>query len=258
MTTATPSTWHGSCCPARKRTRPPGAAASGTSARLRVHASAPGRAPNHRREPRPRRYAPGDPQHRGIWKPWNSPRSTAGRPDQDRSRSRSAHPASTSPMSLSLSADSPASTGVNQQLGMDFAGVVTAIGPDVNEHQVGDRVAGFSENGCWATFVTCDAQLCRRRCRPGLTPDTAAAVSTAYATAWYGLHDLARIESGDRVLIHSATGGVGQAAIAIARAAGAEIFATAGSPQRRATAAGHGYRARLRLAEHRVRRPDPP
>ena len=58
-------------------------------------------------------------------------------------------------------------------------------------------------------------------------------MSTAYATAWYGLHDLARISSGDKVLIHSATGGVGQAAIAIARAAGAEIFATAGSPQRR-------------------------
>ena len=59
-------------------------------------------------------------------------------------------------------------------------------------------------------------------------------MSTAYGTAWYGLHDLARIQSGDRVLIHSATGGVGQAAIAVARLAGAEIFATAGSPQRRA------------------------
>ena len=58
-------------------------------------------------------------------------------------------------------------------------------------------------------------------------------MTTAYATAWYGLHDLARIRRGDRVLIHSATGGVGQAAIAIARTVGAEIFATAGSEQRR-------------------------
>ncbi len=56
---------------------------------------------------------------------------------------------------------------------------------------------------------------------------------TAHATAWYGLHDLGRISENDKVLIHSATGGVGQAAIAIARAAGAEIFATAGSEQRR-------------------------
>ena len=67
----------------------------------------------------------------------------------------------------------------------------------------------------------------------GLADDQAAAVTTAHATAWYGLHDLARIDPGDRVLIHSATGGVGQAAIAIARAAGAEIFATAGSQERR-------------------------
>ncbi|ORA84602.1 polyketide synthase, partial [Mycobacterium intermedium] len=61
----------------------------------------------------------------------------------------------------------------------------------------------------------------------------AAAVTTATATAWYGLQDLARIKAGDKVLIHSATGGVGQAAIAIARAAGAEIYATAGSEKRR-------------------------
>ena len=126
----------------------------------------------------------------------------------------------------------PSFEGRLPQLGMDFAGVVTAIGPNVNEHQIGDRVAGFSESGCWATFVTCDADLAVTL-PPGLQDDQAAAVSTAYATAWYGLHDLARISSHDKVLIHSATGGVGQAAIAIARAAGAEIFATAGSLQRR-------------------------
>ncbi len=65
-------------------------------------------------------------------------------------------------------------------------------------------------------------------------------MSTAHATAWYGLHDQARICAGDRVLIHSATGGVGQAAVAIARAAGAEIFATAGSPERRELLHGMG------------------
>jgi acyl transferase domain-containing protein/acyl carrier protein len=118
------------------------------------------------------------------------------------------------------------------QLGTDFAGVVTAVGPDVTNHRVGDRVGGFSENGCWATFVSCDARVAITL-PPGLTDAQAAAASTAHATAWYGLHDQARIAAGDRVLIHSATGGVGQAAIAIARAAGAEIFATAGSPERR-------------------------
>jgi acyl transferase domain-containing protein/acyl carrier protein len=118
------------------------------------------------------------------------------------------------------------------ELGMDFAGVVTAVGPQVTAHRVGDHVGGFSKNGCWATFVTCDARSAVTLPR-GLSDELAAAVSTAHATAWYGLHDQARISAGDRVLIHSATGGVGRAAIAIARTAGAEIFATAGSPERR-------------------------
>ncbi|MGA7467505.1 sulfolipid-1 biosynthesis phthioceranic/hydroxyphthioceranic acid synthase [Mycobacterium sp.] len=119
------------------------------------------------------------------------------------------------------------------QLGMDFAGVVTRVGPDVTTHRAGDHVGGFSQSGCWATFVTCDARLAVTL-PPGLTDEQAAAVSTAHAIAWYGLHDQARITTGDRVLIHSATGGVGQAAIAIARAAGADIFVTASNEQRRA------------------------
>src|SRR5271165_4774064 len=100
--------------------------------------------------------------------------------------------------------------------------------------RVGDQVAGFSglANGCWGTFVTCDARLAATL-PPGLTAGEAAAAARAYGTAWHGLHDRARIESGEKVLIHSGTGGVGQAAIGIARAAGAEIFATAGSGQRR-------------------------
>ena len=118
-------------------------------------------------------------------------------------------------------------------LGTDFAGVVTAVGKDVKDHKVGDHVGGLSGNGCWSTFVTCDANLAAKL-PAGLTDAQAAATTTAHATAWYGLHDLARIRRGDRVLIHSATGGVGQAAIAIARAVGAEIFATAGNEQRRA------------------------
>lgn len=126
----------------------------------------------------------------------------------------------------------PSLEGLLPRPGTDFAGVVTAVGPGVTTHRVGDHVGGFSKNGCWATFVTCDARTAVTL-PPGLTDELAAATTTAYATAWYGLHDQARIAPGERVLIHSATGGVGQAAIAIARAAGAEIFATAGSPDRR-------------------------
>ncbi len=117
-------------------------------------------------------------------------------------------------------------------LGADFAGVVTAVGPEVTDHAVGDHVGGLCADGSWGTFLTCDARLAVTL-PAELSDHYAAAVTTAHATAYYGLHDLAHLTAGDKVLIHSATGGVGQAAIAIARAAGAEIFATAGSDSRR-------------------------
>lgn len=104
-------------------------------------------------------------------------------------------------------------------LGADYAGVVTAVGPGVTEHQVGDQVAGISTSGAWATYITSDANLAVTL-PPALSASQAAAVPSAHATAWYSLHNLARISAKDKVLIHSGTGGVGQAAIAIARAAG--------------------------------------
>ncbi len=126
----------------------------------------------------------------------------------------------------------PSFDGQLPPLGAEFAGVVTAVGPDVTTHRIGDRVGGVSASGCWGNFVTCEAAL-TTTLPESLEDHEAAAVGMAYATAWHSLQDLARITSGDKVLIHSATGGVGQAAIAIARAAGADIFATAGNDERR-------------------------
>ncbi|MFL0278048.1 sulfolipid-1 biosynthesis phthioceranic/hydroxyphthioceranic acid synthase [Mycobacterium sp. SMC-19] len=129
-------------------------------------------------------------------------------------------------------AEAHSAEGPARQLGTDFAGVVVAVGPDVTGHRVGDHVGGTSPDGCWSTFITCDARLAVTL--PAEVPlSEAAAIPTAYVTAWYGLHELARITAADKVLIHSATGAVGQAAIAIARTAGCEIFATADTPQRR-------------------------
>lgn len=133
----------------------------------------------------------------------------------------------------------PSFEGRMPELGGDFAGVVTRVGPGVTTHHMGDRVAGITADGGWATYVTCEANLAVTL-PAGLPEERAAAVPSAHATAWYSLHDLARISEHDRVLIHSATGGVGQAALAIARAAGAEIFATAGSPERRELLRGMG------------------
>lgn len=126
----------------------------------------------------------------------------------------------------------PTFDGSQPQLGLDFTGVVTAVSPGVTEHRVGDRVGGLTSGGCWGTFVTCEARAAASL-PAGLSEADAAAVSTTYGTAWHGLVELARLSAADRVLIHSATGGVGQAAIAIARHVGAEIYATAGSSRRR-------------------------
>jgi polyketide synthase 5 len=135
----------------------------------------------------------------------------------------------------------PSLDGREQGLGLDFAGVITAVGPGVSAVRAGDRVAGMCAGGAWGTYITCDAQLIVA-IPDALTDVAAAAILTTTATAWYGLEDLARISSGDKVLIHSATGGVGQAAVVIARARGAEIFATAGSETRRSQLSTSGIR----------------
>ncbi|GEB47945.1 sulfolipid-1 biosynthesis phthioceranic/hydroxyphthioceranic acid synthase [Streptomyces cacaoi] len=120
------------------------------------------------------------------------------------------------------------------ELGVDFAGTVAAVGEGVTGHRVGDRVAGTADpgTGTWATFVTCDARLAVPL-PEDLSDEEGAACAAAGATAWYALHTQGRMAPGERVLIHSATGGLGRAALAVARSAGAEIHATAGSPRRR-------------------------
>src|SRR5207302_421600 len=75
---------------------------------------------------------------------------------------------------------------------------------------------------------------------PTLTPEAAAAIPLVFVTAHYGLNTLAKMKAGDRVLIHNASGGVGLAAIQLAQRAGAEIFATAGSDEKRAMVRGLG------------------
>ncbi|MFD5629064.1 SDR family NAD(P)-dependent oxidoreductase [Streptomyces sp. NPDC127072] len=118
------------------------------------------------------------------------------------------------------------------RLGWETAGVVTATGTDVRGLDVGDRVVAVARPGL-ATRVLADRRL---TCRvpDGLGLAEAATVPISYLTAWYGLMELAALREGEKVLIHSATGGVGLAAIQVARRRHAEIYATAGSEKRRA------------------------
>jgi myxalamid-type polyketide synthase MxaB len=109
-------------------------------------------------------------------------------------------------------------------LGFEGAGTVLATGPEA-EFQVGDEVV-VSHIGCMRKRVVVpSAMAVRKPANIGFAE--AAGLPTAYITAYYALHTLAEIKAGDRVLVHAAAGGVGQAAIALAKLAGAEVFATA-------------------------------
>jgi acyl transferase domain-containing protein len=115
--------------------------------------------------------------------------------------------------------------GVGGELGLECAGRVVGIGPGVEGFAAGDEVMAFGQ-GSFADYVTLGAQ----RVRPipeTLAAEQAAAVPAAFLTGLYALTHLARITAGERVLIHAAAGGVGMAAVQIARRAGARILATA-------------------------------
>lgn len=113
-------------------------------------------------------------------------------------------------------------------LGFEASGTVLAAGPHA-EFRPGDAII-LSHLGCMQKRVTVPSSLAVKK-PAHITFAEAAGIPTAYVTAYYALHHLARIKAGDRVLIHAAAGGVGQAAIQLARLAGAEVFATA-SPRK--------------------------
>ncbi len=115
--------------------------------------------------------------------------------------------------------------------GVEFAGLVVRAGANVSHVSIGDEVIGIG-SGTFAAYVTGPAAAVVRAPQR-LNAVQAAAIPLAFLTAEWGLTDLARLQPGERVLIHAATGGVGQAAVSLALARGAEVYATAGSPEKR-------------------------
>lgn len=110
-------------------------------------------------------------------------------------------------------------------LGLECVGEVVAIGSNVQHLQVGEVVMAIAR-GSFSQFVTVSADLVVPK-PDGLAPEAAATIPTAFLTAYYALFKIGGMKAGDRVLIHSAAGGVGQAAVQLAKMVGAEVFATA-------------------------------
>ena len=118
-------------------------------------------------------------------------------------------------------------------LGLECSGEVVAVGDGVERMGIhpGDAVIALSP-GSFSTFTTVQAELVARK-PARMSFEEAATLPIAFLTADFALHRLAGMARGDRVLIHAAAGGVGLAAVQLALRAGAEIFATAGSPEKR-------------------------
>jgi len=137
-------------------------------------------------------------------------------------------------------------------LGMDLAGVVEEVGVGVAGFLVGDEVYGMAGGigglqGSLAEFAAVDAKLIAKKPK-NLTMRQAAAMPLSFITAWEGLVDRAGVREGQRVLVHAGAGGVGHVVVQIARARGAEVFATV-SGEKRAIVEGYGgvpidYRAK--------------
>ncbi|WP_406100396.1 SDR family NAD(P)-dependent oxidoreductase [Streptomyces sp. NBC_01013] len=159
-----------------------------------------------------------------------------GSPDDLRA---AAHPAAEAPLSEGQVRIEVRAAGLNfrdvltalgmvpagSPLGTEAAGTVVETGPGVDDLDVGDRVFGLVP-GSVGPLAVADRRLIAR-IPHGWSYAEAAGVPAVFTTAYYGLVELAGLRRGERVLIHSGAGGVGMAAIQVARHLGAEVFATA-------------------------------
>lgn len=124
--------------------------------------------------------------------------------------------------------------------GLDAAGTIEAVGTDVQQFQVGQRVVAFPVGGSYAEYVVANENL-TFQIPDSVKFDVAAACPTVSFLSYKLLADLARIEKGETVLIHSAAGGVGTTAIQMAKILGAgKIIGTVGSEQKVAYALNTG------------------
>ncbi|MFJ4682490.1 SDR family NAD(P)-dependent oxidoreductase [Streptomyces sp. NPDC088789] len=116
-------------------------------------------------------------------------------------------------------------------MGSEGAGVVTEVGPGVTGLEPGDRVLGLLPHSFGPVAVADERLLVRMP--EGWTFARGASVPVVFLTAYYGLRDLGGLEEGDAVLVHAAAGGVGMAAVQLARHWGAQVYATAGPAKQR-------------------------
>jgi NADPH2:quinone reductase len=116
--------------------------------------------------------------------------------------------------------------------GAEVAGVVDALGADVDELHIGDRVLAVPILGAFAEYTTARADGGAFRIPDTMPFGAASALHVVYQTGHLALHRRANIQPGETLLVHAGAGGVGSAAIQLGLAAGARVIATAGGPEK--------------------------
>ncbi|MBY4628774.1 NAD(P)H-quinone oxidoreductase [Rhizobium croatiense] len=116
-------------------------------------------------------------------------------------------------------------------LGLELAGEIVAVGPGVSDHAVGDKVCGLANGGAYAEYCLLPAGQILPFPK-GFDAVRAAALPETFFTVWANLFQMAGLTEGETVLIHGGTSGIGTTAIQLARAFGAEVYATAGSREK--------------------------
>ncbi|HCL66217.1 MAG TPA: NAD(P)H-quinone oxidoreductase [Rhizobium sp.] len=142
----------------------------------------------------------------------------------------------------------PPPKDANPVLGLEVAGEVVALGEGVRDFSVGDKVCALANGGGYAEFCAVPAGQALRFPK-GYDAVRAAALPETFFTVWANLFQMAGLTEGETVLIHGGTSGIGTTAIQLARAFGAEVFATAGSAEKCAACEKLGARRAINYRE---------
>jgi NADPH2:quinone reductase len=132
---------------------------------------------------------------------------------------------------LQRSGKYPPPNGASPILGLEVSGQVAAVGPKVTSREVGDEVCALTPGGGYAEYCRTDASHCLILPR-GFDLAKSAAIPEAFFTVWSNLVTRGRLQSGECVLIHGGSSGIGYTAIQVAKQLGAVVFATVGNEQK--------------------------
>ena len=149
---------------------------------------------------------------------------------------------------LQRSGNYPPPKGASPHLGLEVAGVIAAVGIGVDTWRVGDRVCALTPGGGYAEYCLTDATHCLP-VPEGLTLLQAAALPETYLTVWANLFDRARLASGQSVLVHGGSSGIGLTAIQLAREFGATVYTTVGNAEKATACVAAGARRAINYRE---------